>query len=868
MVLLSRLTSLTFLRSKIVFAALAASIALGASAAAADDPPIFAPGEPIVTGFSGVVAPAAPPAGSDPLDYTFIDPDGHSMVIQKLVPDEAPAGQLIDTPEAFSATAKDVGQVFGVALDDAPEMTGAAAPNIYLAATSAFGIHIVVPDADGNPVRSKIGAPGASFMAGQWGAAGGSEGYPGSIWKVDGTTGEVSLFTTIAANSGAGLGAIAFDAASQQFFVSDRDTGLIYRISIDGTIIDSFDHGVAARPTHGLDPVADDGSSIDITDETFNAGDPDTWGFTQAERAVYGVAAHGGRLYYSVAPSADSENPSIWSVRINADGSFGTARWELDVAGLASTNVITSIVFDAQGRMILAQRGKLVSFDDYSAFAAPGDSSVVRYKREFPDDPTTPSTWAATPDTYPIGVADGGANASGGIALGYGYNSTDNDFSGSCGAYLWATGDALRNNADLTPPLDGPAYVNGLQGTSKSGVRPFNDPPVHSFFTDYDGNTDDTTANEAGRVGAVAIWQVCAGPSAPPPDDEPDFIPPPDFVPPEHYNLTLEKWAKPHFCVDGGANFWCSYSIRVENTGTVPYWGPVSVHDFLPANPPGATMSFWPTPPWACGPSGPSAYDCSMGPVLLYPGDGVLLHEVVKLPKPVAAGVCQLVNVAGIQWPFWGHDEDPSDDFDGAVALIPAPGCVPPGVGVSDLTLTKITFPANCFDAGVDYLCTYRVQVTNAGPGNYSGPITVKDTLGVNAPANTFGPWTCPQVGPVLTCTINAAPVNVPPGWTSGFFVRAHVKKPAGPPLCDLPNKANIVSPAGRFAEQHPARQRLRHGDDAYPVAGLSGAASAYRPQGHQDRDRMLPVWRVVLLRLEAQSHQCRTGCVFRPGEA
>ncbi len=39
-------------------------------------------------------------------------------------------------------------------------------------------------------------------------------------------------------------------------------------------------------------------------------------------------------------------------------------------------------------------------------------------------------------------------------------------------------------------------------------------------------------------------------------------------------------------------------------------------------------------------------------------------------------------------------------------------------------------------------------MVQNAGPGNYTGPIQVKDTLGVNAPATTFGPWTCARPAP------------------------------------------------------------------------------------------------------------------------
>jgi hypothetical protein len=783
-----------------LFAALAGALSFAAPATAADQ--IFMPGQPIVTGFSGTVAPADVPDGTDPLDLTFIDPDGKSVVIQNLEPDGPPAGQLIDAPHVFSVTAADVGQVFSVTLDDAPLTTGAVAPNIYVAATSAYGLNLVVPGADGNPIRSKTGAADAAFTPGQWGGAGGVQGYPGSIWKIDGETGEVTLFSTIAANTGAGLGNIVYDPASAQFFVSDLDTGLIYRLASDGTILDTYDHGVTGRPTHGLDAVEDDGSAVDVTSPDFNTEDPATWGFTQAERRVYGLAMRNSRLFYAVSASADTGDvPQIWSVAIKADGSFGTPRWELDVAGLPFANDITAIAFDPQGRMLLAQRGAQAGSYDYSVFAEPGTSSVVRYKREFPDDPATPSTWVAEPQSYAIGLASEGTAASGGLALGYGYNEAVGDFSGACGAWVWATGDQLRNNPDLAPPVEGPMQVSGLQGMIKSAVRPLNDPPTESFFTDYDGDTADASASQAGHVGSVAIWQVCEGPSAPTvPDLEPaDDIPPPDYVPPEHYNLTLGKWSAPHFCFDGATDYWCTYTIRVENTGTVPYWGQVGVHDYLPANPPGATMTFWPQPPWSCAPAGPAAQTCTRGPVFLFPGDAVTLHEVVKLPKPVAPGVCNLVNVAGIEWPFFAHDEDPGDDFDGAIAFVPAPGCVPGGPGVADLTLSKFSFPGNCSDpgGGADYLCSYGVLVTNAGPGNYSGPIQVKDTLGVNAPATVFGPWTCGQVGPVLTCNINAAPVNVPPGWSSVFFVQAHMKKPVGPPACDLDNKAQIALPPG-----------------------------------------------------------------------
>ncbi|MEO7222054.1 MAG: hypothetical protein ABIY37_06230 [Devosia sp.] len=574
--------------------------------------------------------------------------------------------------------------------------------------------------------------------------------------------------------------------------MSDLDTGLIYRLAADGALLDTFDHGVTARPEHDLDAVEDDGLTMDVADPAFDTEDPSTWGFTQPERRVNGLAVEGGRLFYSVLDALQ-----IWSVRLNDDGSFGTPRWELDVADLPSANEITSIAFDSKGRMILAQRGASTGAYDYGVLAEAATSSVVRYKHEFPDVPETPGTWVETPDSYAIGVTAEGTNAAGGLALGYGFDDDTGAFDGACGVTLWATGDSLRDNADLDPPLDGPAYVAGLQGVPRSWIRPLNDPATLSAFTDFDGNTDDDQAMLGGHVGDVAMWAPCEAGDVyvdiEEPDD-PDFLPPDDYVAPTEFNLSIEKWSSPFACFDGGANWWCSYTIRVENTGDAAYWGPITVADHLPANNPGASMSFSPSPPWFCGPTGPTAYECSRGPVLLFPGDGVTLHETVKLPKALV-DYCHIANVAEIGWSFGFHDDEPSDDFDVGVASIAAPGCVPPGGG-TDLVLSKVAAPF-CFDAGATYNCSYAVSVQNVGPGNFSGPIKVKDTLGINAPATVLGPWACAQAGPVLTCDIVAPPVNAPPGWNSGFLVTAKVPKGMGPPLCELNNKANIASPVG-----------------------------------------------------------------------
>jgi hypothetical protein len=61
-------------------------------------------------------------------------------------------------------------------------------------------------------------------------------GGPGSVYKVDGTTGAVSLFAEIALggtpNPAAGLGGLAYDAAHKQLFVADLHTGMIHRLTV------------------------------------------------------------------------------------------------------------------------------------------------------------------------------------------------------------------------------------------------------------------------------------------------------------------------------------------------------------------------------------------------------------------------------------------------------------------------------------------------------------------------------------------------------------------------------------------------------------------------------------------------------------
>ena len=180
------------------FAALVASLQLVTSAAFAQQGPLQ-PGEAVVTRFSGTTS--APGAGG--VETTVINPGGTSAsIIDVRSPGRPPQGDhWINEPQRTPVTASQVGQVFGVAIDNEN------APNIYLSATSAFGLHRL-PD-------------NSQWMPAMWGAGGG----PGTIYKLDAQSGyQPRPFANVTlsgrSNTGAALGNIAYDRWNQQLFVS------------------------------------------------------------------------------------------------------------------------------------------------------------------------------------------------------------------------------------------------------------------------------------------------------------------------------------------------------------------------------------------------------------------------------------------------------------------------------------------------------------------------------------------------------------------------------------------------------------------------------------------------------------------------
>ena len=350
-------------------------------------------------------------------------------------------------------------------------------------------------------------------MDGLWGK--GAEAGPGSIWKIDGTTGQISHFASIRhnglQNSGSALGNIVFDPQSRQLFVSDLQTGLIHRVNLYGVDGGQFDHGIEGRKSAGQKPVEYDATKNPaITKPEFKTTDSSTWGYAPALRRVYGLAVRDGRLYYGLA-----DGPSIWSVEIKVDGNFGTVRWEvtLPTDGSAQEGAvdISKITFTKDGRMIAAERALPGGDHEFCKLTRDKTMRVFAFVPESSDPPVR-QRWHSKPGEYAIGKAGEHRNTNGSVAIGFGYKNGRLDRA-QC-SMLWTTGQALteaRSLFGLFGDATDAKQVRGLQGNQISLVRPANVPPETAYYIDYDERFG--SPGERGFIGDVEILANCSDPT-------------------------------------------------------------------------------------------------------------------------------------------------------------------------------------------------------------------------------------------------------------------------------------------------------------------------------------------------------------------
>jgi len=768
--------------------------------ASAEAEDVLLPGDVAVSSFAGVkLQTEALPPNVDPVTKTVIDPDGITLTIFNAanVPLSG-AGTQLNLPMRLNFTARQLGHVFPLAYDMLPP-DERGTPGLYAGATSAFGLNIVGPDGDedGMPDRISAGAPGASFMEGQFGPS--ADGGAGAIWKIDQATGQLSLYAEIK-NSGPGLGGLAFDPASRTFYASDLDTGVIVHLggAATGNGLGQFDHGVDARPLGGKTAVPDDGRLLDISSPQFNSADPATWGSTQIERRVDALAVHGGRLYYAAA-----DGPEIWSVGLGPDGGFQEdARIEFAVP-LLLPGTVTAITFDGEGRMLLAIRNAPQNTGDFVALTASGPSDVMRFTPESPDDPQTPFAWLPDAEFYGTGNAPEHRDASGGVALQYAYKPDGTLDLSSCYGTLLASADALGQSRVSHGLQIGP--VNQFQ--SAPGLAAAAD------FLPLSPEQDNLLGR--GHVGAVAALMACTGADGFPAvadGGNPGFPGleaggggggAPGFPGVEQGgggggfpdveqggggktrpgNLTLAKTATVPVCNPKGG---CAFNIEVRNDGG-EVKGPIVVNELIEA--PDAVLTGEPNAPWQCSKAAP--FVCTHpGPV---PANGKLDMRVVFAPN-LAADAKEIKNCA-VQAVEAGKEAAAP-----VCATIPLDPNAPVQSGpiiVSKKGASKCT---------ADGPCTFSISVQNTTDQVVAGPIVIDEKLDApgaallgepNAPwqCSKAAPFTCTHPGPLppksaVDLTLSFAP-KLPPG-TKTLKNCAIVKGPLAPPA----KKAEIFVPA------------------------------------------------------------------------
>jgi uncharacterized repeat protein (TIGR01451 family) len=648
---------------------------------------LLQPGETYVTRFSGTASEGG---------RTVIDVNGTvGSILDVRNPATPPVGQhWRDVPQRLPVTALQVGQVFGVALD------GQTPPNVYLTATSAFGLH----RNDDN----------SNWMNGQWGQDGG----PATIWKLNAENGyQPEHFADLTldgrGNTGAALGNIAYDRWHDQLFVSDLETGMIHRLRRnDGSDLGHYDHGtqgrvsfydVPAGATGALPAVAFNPATEALTAACpfgVFAQTPNCWNFAVFRRRIWGLGVHRDgksgtvRLYYAVwgsqsfghpdwAAAGDDQRNAVWSVGLAANGDFSAAdvRRELflpdffttpaDLMRAGVSNPVADIAFPQcadDNVMILAERGGVrnLGLDAESPFAWPHEARVLRYERD------ANGVW------QPIGRYDVGhyrrgdapairVNATGGAAFGFHYTPSWQIDPAQPDRFLWMTGDNLCSpEGPCTDPASGQRtdtdQVSGEQGapaelhTAIDAATPETaDVPGGSYMVDTDV-ANDPGRNDATKIGDVAIYEPCgAGQRAEGGVPGGPGIVPPGLVPPGHVPpggmcprdlLQIDKTlGECH--PEGGL---CTFHITVTNVSDEPYVGPIYVNDLVPAGT--APLVPLASAGWNCLPLGGAVISCSSDPTVIpgIPAHGSVSFDIyVGLPPGLPPGT---LNCAEIVWPM------------------------------------------------------------------------------------------------------------------------------------------------------------------------------------------------------------------------
>lgn len=358
--------------------------------------------------------------------------------------------------------AETMGEVFGLALD-----TSQTQPDIYVISSSGMYFR--------NIAFNMI--PGT--------LAGG--GY-GAVFKINGSTGEVSLLAALPSipflqgshTRYAGLAQIAANSNARRLYVSNYEDGKIYVLDMaNGTILESFDHGLQAL----IPSVADDGLA----------------GFTSVGRRIAAVQYNPveQRLYYVVWTATGNE---VWSIAVSSGGTTtGSAQLEFSYASSAweyQQAVLTDLAFNSTGTRLLAAEMPLIGGSyTRSSHSSTGIEWVG-----------SSGSWALNTaleegtGKIMVGTYSAGSNAAGAVAYGHNNYGASSGANEPCEDSMVLMGDALR----FPSP-----FIYGLQISPLTGSG-FSTIGEADYFIDLEGNTGNMENEDKSGLGDVEILTSCA----------------------------------------------------------------------------------------------------------------------------------------------------------------------------------------------------------------------------------------------------------------------------------------------------------------------------------------------------------------------
>ncbi|MBE0646497.1 MAG: gliding motility-associated C-terminal domain-containing protein [Bacteroidales bacterium] len=334
------------------------------------------------------------------------------------------------SPAITNWTVDYLGQIFGIAIDDAG--------NVYFAATAMYwgGSGNAQRLADLNPSTSGAGGMGYHVSGGP---AGIYKAASANLNTITVLTGSVpsggGTGTSTLPNTGYGVGNIAYAKIIDKLYTSNLEDGAIYCIDpATGLITDVYD------------PFGADASGVQI------AG--------YGER-IFGLAVNyevgETRLYYAVL--MNDHQSDIWSVRLNSTtGAFvpATNSVEINLPVSSPRTYVSDIAFSSRGEMLVAEKG------------APHNANVYQYFGKH-------NAWSLPMQLY-MSALMGGHNSAGGVDYGYSTKSPDTtNRQFYCDTLIWSQSNAIAEPTGpwlayglLSHPLNG--YVNPADYLSEAYI--------------------------------------------------------------------------------------------------------------------------------------------------------------------------------------------------------------------------------------------------------------------------------------------------------------------------------------------------------------------------------------------------------------